>query len=53
MNQPEYIEDIPTTISITYLGVNIHYKKRLLQTTENRGKKKSKKVLKHYACHYS
>ena len=26
-NQPEYIEDIPITTSITYLGVNIHNKK--------------------------
>ena len=27
-NQPEYIEDIPITTSITYLGVNIHNKKK-------------------------
>ena len=26
-NQPEYIEDIPITTSITYLGVNKHNKK--------------------------
>ena len=26
-NQPEYIEDIPITTSITYLRVNIHDKK--------------------------
>ena len=37
------IEDILITTSITYLGVNIHNKKRLLQATENRGNKKSKK----------
>ena len=26
-NQPEYIEDIPITTIITYLGLNIHNKK--------------------------
>ena len=51
-NQPEYIEDIPITTSITYLGVNIHNKKDCykLQSTEATT---TKKVLKHDVCHYS
>ena len=38
-NQPEYIEDIPTTTSVTYFGVNIHNKKTGTSYREQRQQK--------------
>ena len=47
-NQPEYIEDIPITTSITYLGVNIHNKKdchKLQRTEATRREKKDSSMM--------
>ena len=42
-NQPEYIEDIPITTSITYLGVNINNKKDCYQLQRTEATKRAKK----------
>ena len=42
-NQPEYIEDIPITTSITYLGVNIHNKKYCYRLQRTEATKREKK----------
>ena len=40
-NQPEYIEDIPITTSITYLGVNINNKKDCYKLQRQQKEQKS------------
>ena len=42
-NQPEYIEDIPITTSITYLGVNTHNKKDCHKVQRTEATKREKK----------
>ena len=42
-NQPEYIEDIPITTSITYLGVNINNKKDCYKLQRTEATKRAKK----------